>query len=140
MRRERIWATPTWQKGAARNDCIYVVQVPDLPGFHGLLAARVLLFFSLTYEGVKFPCALVRWYSAVDDEADPETGMWIVEPDPGDEGLDVIYLDTIFRAAHLIGLAGEEFIPHIPYTEALDAFRQFYVNKYADHHAYEIAF
>ena len=39
MRRERIRATRSWRRGAACNDCIFVVQDADLPGFQGLLAA-----------------------------------------------------------------------------------------------------
>ena len=62
--------------------------------------------------------------------------MWIVQPDPGDNGLDVIHLDTMLRGAHLIGVANG-FTPKIKFTESLDAFKAFYVNKYADYHTHE---
>jgi hypothetical protein len=70
--------------------------------------------------------------------------MWMVEPDfiGRKRVLVVIHLDTILRGAHLIGAAG----PHLllerdfDFSKSLDAFRTFYVNKFIDHHAHEIAF
>ena len=59
MRRERIRATHSWRKGDARYDCVFVEADPELPGFQGLLVARVFLFFSLKHEGVVYPCALI---------------------------------------------------------------------------------
>ncbi len=45
------------------------------------------------------------------------------------------------RAAHLIGVSGDELLPHkVGPENSLDVFKQFYVNKFADHHAHEIAF
>ena len=38
------------------------------------------------------------------------------------------------------GAAGERPIPKIRFMDSLDAFHSFYINKYADHHAHEIAF
>jgi len=53
----------------------------------------------------------------------------------------IIHIDTILRAAHLIGVAGTHFLPcTFSFSDTLDAFHLFYVNKYADHHAHEIAF
>ncbi|THU79768.1 hypothetical protein K435DRAFT_697136, partial [Dendrothele bispora CBS 962.96] len=71
----------------------------------------------------------------------PDTGMWRVLPDEdrsGNQMMDVIHLDrhTILRGTHLIGIAGEERLPHgFRHTDSLDAFQAFYVNKYIDHHA-----
>ena len=46
-----------------------------------------------------------------------------------------------YRSAHLIGVAGSQLLPkHFTYHDTLDAFQLFYVNKYVDHHAHEIAF
>ncbi|KAM6492926.1 hypothetical protein JOM56_011060, partial [Amanita muscaria] len=74
----------------------------------------------------------------------PITGMWKVCRDVGENGeriLDVIHIDTILRSAHLIGIAGETFIPYgLDHTDSLDAFTTFYVNKFIDYHAHEIAF
>ncbi|KAH7921240.1 hypothetical protein BV22DRAFT_1019790, partial [Leucogyrophana mollusca] len=53
----------------------------------------------------------------------------------------VIHTDTIYRAAHLIPVYGVEFVPdNLKFHHSYDAFHTFYVNKYADHHAFEIAF
>ena len=55
--------------------------------------------------------------------------------------VSVIHLNCILRAAHLIGHAGSQSVPlRLKHTDSLDAFTAFYVNKYADHHAHEIAF
>lgn len=140
MHRERIWCTPSWRGGAAHTDCVFMKHDPDLPGFCGLLTARVHLLFSLKHNGVLYPCALVRWYSTVDNDPDEDTGMWIVEPDEGDAGMDVVHFNSVLRGAHLIGVAGERPVPRLHFTHSLNAFNSFYINKYADHHAHEIAF
>jgi hypothetical protein len=109
----------------------------------GLDIARVRLFFSFKSRGVPYSCALVQWFSHVFDEPDEDTGMWVVEPDfklDGSRHMDVINLDSVVRAAHLLGICGEDFIPRdISYDNSLDAFHSFYVNKFVDHHAFEIA-
>ncbi|KAH9940258.1 hypothetical protein B0H21DRAFT_872070 [Amylocystis lapponica] len=143
MRRERIRATPSWRAGPGRYDCIFVGK-DDSEGFRGLHVARVRLFFSFRFEEVVFPCVLVEWLTAVGDAPDEDTGMWIVEPDfnaDGSRTTGVIHLDSVIRAAHLIGVYGESYLPaNFTHTDSLDAFAAFYVNKYADHHAHETAF
>jgi hypothetical protein len=69
--------------------------------------------------------------------------MWIVEPEFDDDMplMAVIHLDSIVRAAHLIGVYGKEFIPEdLKSHHSLDAFHTFYVNKFVDHHAFETIF
>ena len=72
--------------------------------------------------------------------------MWVVKPDylTGKKCFfEVIHLDIILHGAHLIGVMGLGFLPSNPkvdYLTSLDSFKSFYVNKYADHHAHEIAF
>jgi hypothetical protein len=69
--------------------------------------------------------------------------MWIVEPVfiDGHAAISVIHLDTILRAAHLIPVYGEGYISkNLDSSQSLDAFPSFYVNKFADHHSFEIAF
>ncbi|KAJ7692795.1 hypothetical protein B0H14DRAFT_3662741 [Mycena olivaceomarginata] len=109
----------------------------DQPGFRGLLAARVLLFFSFKHNDIVYPCAAVTCPC-------PDVGMWMVEPDLDGRGqrvLDIIHLDSILRGAHLIPIYGDSHLPrHIKHTASLDSFRAYYVNKYADHHSHEIAF
>jgi hypothetical protein len=141
MRREIIRAVPSWRNGPPRNDCVFLNNNPNLPGMRGLDVVRVLLFLSFEFGDKTFPCALVRWYSCIGDEPDEDTGMWIVEPQSDANGISLVHVDCIIRAAHLIGVYGREFIPKdLKFYHSLDAFHTFYVNKFADHNAFEIAF
>ncbi|KAG1886826.1 uncharacterized protein F5891DRAFT_1132421 [Suillus fuscotomentosus] len=117
---KQIRACPSWRNVYARNDCVFVNTNSDLEGMKGLEVARV------------------------GDSADEDTGMWIVHPSVRDDGtpnLTVIHIDSVYCAAHLIpvyGVNGPDFIPKdIEYFHSYDAFCLFYVNKYADHHAFE---
>ncbi|KAJ7196663.1 hypothetical protein GGX14DRAFT_375923 [Mycena pura] len=145
MRFERIRATKSWYGGAPRYDCVFLPQNNGLAGFRGLRAARVFMFFRFKYDGVQYPCALIHWHVTRGREPDPDTRMWVVAPEEWRGGygrrLEVVYLDRIFRGAHLVGMAGREFLPiDFTFSDSLDGFKAFYVNKYADHHAHEIAF
>ena len=64
--------------------------------------------------------------------------MWMVWQD---DEYDLVHIDAIVRAAHLIGIAGDSTIPHglLP-SDALDVFKSFYINKFIDYHAFELAF
>ncbi|KIJ19089.1 hypothetical protein PAXINDRAFT_70240 [Paxillus involutus ATCC 200175] len=68
----------------------------------------------------------------------------MVEPEFDENGnclVTVIHLDSILCPAHLIGIYGAEFIPHdLKYTDSLSAFSAFYVNKFSDYHAHQLAF
>ncbi|KAF9473082.1 hypothetical protein BDN70DRAFT_817749, partial [Pholiota conissans] len=144
MHKERIRATPRWRGGYPRYDCVFMLNDPSLPGFRGLYAARVKLLFSFKNEGVIYPCTLVEWFSPLGEAPDDETGMWIVEPTLDihqKQVKSVVHLDSIVRSAHLIGVAGKDYLPHhFHHSDVFNAFVAFYVNKYADHHAFEIAF
>ncbi|KAJ6565156.1 hypothetical protein DFH09DRAFT_1474524 [Mycena vulgaris] len=149
MHHERIRAVKSWYRGPPRYDCAFIEHNPDAPGFRGLHAARVRLLFRFKFRGIDYPCALVHWFSAYGAEPCADTGMWIVKPDfirgrPGEPALAVVHIDCLLRGAHLIGVAGKEFVPdrdsNFDFSDSLDAFQAFYVNKYADHHAHEIAF
>jgi hypothetical protein len=144
MRRERIRAVSSWRRGPPRYDCVFVHTDPLAEGMRALDVARVRAFFSFVSQGITYPCALVHWFSRVGDEADEDTGMWVVEPDMDETGspiADIIHLDTILRAAHLMGVSGEAFVPKtLTPDNSLDLFYSFYVNKFIDHHAFEIAF
>lgn len=143
MRSERIRALDSWRNGPERRDTIFVNTDPDAAGMRGLDIARVRMFFSFTSEGLNYPCALVHWFSRTSDSPDKNTGMWVVKPDVDGNGTpyaSVIHLDMIVRAAHLLGVCGQDFIPkHLSFSQTLDAFRAFYVNKFVDHHSFEIA-
>lgn len=145
MHRERIRATPSWHGGPSRYDCVFVENEPDLEGFAGLHVAQVKLFLSFTYiNGTTYPCALVEWFSKYGDSPCEDTGLWRVVPEYDTRGqrvVSLIHIDTMLRSAHLIGVAGSHFIPTtLTFTDTLDAFHLFYVNKYIDHHAHEIAY
>ena len=146
MRCERIHAINAWRNGPGRYDCIFVNtdSSASVDGMLGVDVARVRLFFSFKHEGTIFPCALVHWFSRLGNSPNENTGMWMVEPNLAEDGTpiaSVIHLDTIFRAAHLMPVYGNVAVPrNLSSTQSLDAFDSYYVNKYIDHHAFEIAF
>ncbi|KAF8185759.1 hypothetical protein K438DRAFT_1596913, partial [Mycena galopus ATCC 62051] len=142
--RERIRAVRSWRGNAPRYDCVYVEADAEQPGFRGLLAARVLLFLSFKHRGITHECAAVTWFSAIGDEPCSDTGMWMVEPDLDTRRkriVDLISIDSILCSAHLIPVFGEDYLPRrFKYSDSLDSFKAYYINKYADHHSHEIAF
>lgn len=152
MYREAIHSTPQWKRseiGGPRRDCVFVDGgEPGAPGMRGLLVARVYLFFRFPFANVEYPCALVHWYTTVGTEPDISTGLWIVEPEYTNHGgrsyrnMSVIHLDSIVRGAHLLPRfpSNTQVYREINYMQTLDVYRSFYVNKYVDHHAFEIAF
>ncbi|KAG1732554.1 hypothetical protein EDB19DRAFT_2003517 [Suillus lakei] len=144
MRTEYIRACPLWWNEAPRYDCIFVNTNPELEGMQGLDVVHVLCFFSFTVRGTTFPCAVIRWFDTVGDSADEDTGLWVVRPGfaPNHSpNISIIHGDTIYHAAHLIPVYGTHFISHdLKFHHSYDSFRFYYVNKYADHHAFEIAF
>jgi hypothetical protein len=141
MRRERIRAVKSWRNGPSRHDTIFVNTDSSLEGMQGLDVARVQLFFSFSHDGVEYPCALVHWFPCMGDSPDDHTGMWIVHPDDGESPPSIIHLDTVVRAVHLLPVFGPDRVSRtISFTDTLDTFKRFYVNKFADHHAFEIAF
>jgi len=145
MRCEIIRATPSWRGGPGRYDCMYVAKGGvDTDGFRSLLVARVRLFFSCAYNGRDYLCALVDWFLPVAGEVCELTGMWIVAPEIDNQGRhvqSVISLDSIVRSAHLIAVYGNDIVPiDLHFSETLDAFKAYYVNKYIDHHAHALAF
>ena len=110
----------------------------------GLCVAQVLLFLSFTSHHILYPCALVQWFVIVGDAPCGETGMWIVKPEMEDDGTQatsIILVNSIVRGAHLIGVYGALFLPRdFRHFDSLTAFRAYYVNKFIDYHANEIAF
>jgi hypothetical protein len=112
----------------------------------GLHVAQVLLFFSFAFDDIVYPCTLVHWFVPVNTEPDNVTGMWVVKPEysgtsSGQQVVSVIHIDSVLRGAHLLPVFGPSFVsPEISYTDSLNVFQAYYVNKFIDHHAYEIAF
>ncbi|KAF8992099.1 hypothetical protein BDZ89DRAFT_1097399 [Hymenopellis radicata] len=144
MKRERIRSTPSWY-GHHRRDCAFVTQDSEKPGFKGMSVIRVMLFFSFTYDGKEYPCALVHWFDRYGAHPDSRTGMWVVKPDIRGRRrkpyLTVIHLEALDRGAHLFPKFGSRPVPDdFHYAYSLDCFEYFYVNKYIDYHANEIIF
>jgi hypothetical protein len=147
MHRQWIRATPSWQNGASRYDCVFIDRDPEVDGFAGLYVARIKLFLSFGIEDAEatgnYSCALVEWSSTHGDLPCEDTGLWSVVPDRDAQGRRVtslVHIDTILRAAHLIGVAGHHMLPKtLTYNHSLDVFQRFYVNKYIDYHAHETA-
>ncbi|KAG2109010.1 uncharacterized protein F5147DRAFT_576357, partial [Suillus discolor] len=142
MKHEYIRVSPKWRTGHARKDCVLVITDSNAHGMRGMDIAQVLTFFSFRLRDVRYPCAVVRWFNQVGNAPDDDTGMWMVEPSSvdGRTHFAVIHVDSIFRSAHLIPVYGTDMLPPaIKSHHVLDIFTLFYVNKYADHHAFKIA-
>ena len=124
--------------------CVFVNTDKLAPGVLGLNVAQARLFLSVTVNCIKYSCAFVHWYSWLGDSVDKNMGMWVIDPDILDDGRPwaaVIHLDTIVHLVHLLPIYGEKWAPRgVKYTDSLDRFSKFYVNKFSDHHTFKIAF
>ncbi|KAF8124221.1 hypothetical protein EV363DRAFT_1403324 [Boletus edulis] len=143
MHREHIRATPSWRCGAARYDTILVDSDYSPNSINSMEVAQVLCFFSIPYSNKTFPCALVHWYKQIGSQPDNATGLWMVCPmirEDRSHELSVIHLDSVFRAVHLLSMFSNSDLIHpaVCYDTFLDAFKAYYVNKFADHHSFEI--
>ncbi|KAF8808348.1 hypothetical protein BYT27DRAFT_7222939 [Phlegmacium glaucopus] len=117
-------ATSSWRRGAPRYDCVLINSHPNIDGAGGFEIACIFLFFSFKRNCVVYHCALVQWFSFVGVEPNEETGLWKVEPDLRDSGephFAIIHIDTT-TTMH----------------SSSDTYNIFYVNKFADHHAFEV--
>ncbi|KAG2050735.1 hypothetical protein BDR06DRAFT_983887 [Suillus hirtellus] len=116
MHTEHIRSSPSWHNEHSCYDCVF-------------------------YQGNTYPCAVIHWFDKVGDTANKDMGMWIISPTGGASKHAVIHVDAIYRAAHLIPVYGMEFLPQgFKCHDLYDTFRTYYMNKYADHHVFEIAF
>ncbi|KAH9924419.1 uncharacterized protein B0H18DRAFT_878025 [Fomitopsis serialis] len=145
MRRERIRATRSWRGSkSGRYDCVFINKDESQLGFRALHVARIRLLFSFRQEQVLYPCALIQWFVPLGDAPDEDARMWIVEPEFDEDGqrpCEVVHLDTIMRLAHPIPVYGENFLPRgFNASDSLDAFRAYWINKWIDHNAHDIAF
>ncbi|KAI6024354.1 hypothetical protein EDC04DRAFT_2869494 [Pisolithus marmoratus] len=129
MHCEYIYFCPEWRNTGPCYDCVYVVTDPCAEGMLGLDVAHA-----------DYPCAIIHWFDHVGDVPDADTGMWIVcvcNP----KNIAIIHIDTIYHTAQLIPIYAAHHInpgsvkPH----ESYDKYQHFYVNKFADHHAFKIA-
>ncbi|KAG2135989.1 hypothetical protein DEU56DRAFT_871547 [Suillus clintonianus] len=143
MHREHIRSTPSWRGGPPRYDCVFVSMDNTTDGINGMDIARVLSFFSFSFRNTVWLCAVVHWFKRIGSKPDEDMGMWMVRPSMNDDQsheISIIHVDSIFRAAHLVPMFGDKFVPeHVNFHNSLDAYMGFYVNRFADHHAFEIA-
>jgi len=107
------------------------------------IIAWVLVFFSFTYAGEDFPVALVWWYTLSDDAGhrDEAMGMWLVEREFRSEEphLVVVHVGSIFRVVHLLPFFRKEWVPQgFSHSDTLNKYTKFHVNRFADHHSFEI--
>lgn len=145
MHRERIRATPAWNRGECsvpRYDCVLVQVGPEDDGFHSMQVARVRAFFSIKHDEKIIPCALVEWHETVGNAPDATVGMWVVKPEYTANRqrrvAAVVHLDSVVRGVHLIPVYRKQQIAcKNAYHTTLNNFQQFYVNKYIDYHAFE---
>lgn len=146
MCRERIHAVYSWMGGNAQYNTIFIGRTPNATHIStGLGVARVKSFFSTTLRrGLEVhSCALVYHFRVSANEIDEDVGMWTVQPLFGDYSeplMSVIPLHQILHTAHLIPVYDMELILHqFLFTETLDHYPEFYVNKFVDHHTFKIA-
>ncbi|KIK34771.1 hypothetical protein CY34DRAFT_97330 [Suillus luteus UH-Slu-Lm8-n1] len=143
MRHECIRSTPSWHRGPPCHDCVFVSMDNTTGGINGMEIACVLCFFSFFHRNTVWPCAVVHWFKCIGSRPDEDMGMWMVCPSMDEDQsheISIIHVDLIFCAAHLVPMFGDKFVPeHVNFHNSLDAYMGFYVNKFADHHAFEIA-
>jgi hypothetical protein len=142
MRCEHIRAVKSWRKGPGHYDTIFVNTDSSMEGMQGLDIAHVQLFFSFYHEGVDYPCALVCWFTRVADSPDDCMGMWVVRPLADNEECPcpIIHLNTVVHAAHLLPVFGSGNVSKkLSFTDTLDTFKTFYVNKFVNNHAFKTA-
>ncbi|KAI5988134.1 hypothetical protein EDC04DRAFT_2993249 [Pisolithus marmoratus] len=139
MCRKHIHCSPTWRNKGSRYDCVFVITNPHTKGMLGLDVTCVLCFFSFKHLGTEYPCAVICWFDHVGDGPN-NTGMWVVHMRNAQD-IAIIHIDTIYCAAQLIPVyASQRGIDpaSIKPNESYDKFQFYYVNKFADHHAFKI--
>lgn len=140
MYSERIRSTPLWQRSHSRYDTVFVETDHESPGMLGMAIGRVFLFFSFTYMQTEHSCAFIHWIDRTDAQPDPETGLWVVNPEylQNEPSMAVINLDCIPRGAHLLPVFGTAPLPAtFHFSQSLDVFNAFFVNRFIDHHVHE---
>jgi hypothetical protein len=140
-------------KGKLQHDTIFV-KVSDANNsadneidiMHGMLIARVLLFFSfrdpILHEDIEeIPCALVNWFIPISQRHDKAMGMWEVKLEMAGTWLtsEVIHLDSIVWGAHLLPHYGSGFLPEdFDARDALNAFWSYFINQLIDYHVHAL--
>ena len=86
----------------------------------------------------------MHWYPT-SNKPEASTGLWAVQPEStlwGMHHMSMIHIDAIIHGAHLLlqFLSDAPVYQEINYMNVLDIYTSFYVNKFIDHHSFEIAF
>lgn len=139
MHRETFRCNPSWRGQYERYDTVLIQQDASKEGMRGMVIGRVMALLRLKHYGEQYPCALVHWFVLEGDEPDEPTGMWVAYPEMDGESpsMGLVHLDCIVRAAHLIAVYNDRFLPwDFHFSFSLDYFDRFYVNKYIDYHAH----
>ncbi|KAI6039615.1 hypothetical protein EDC04DRAFT_2867920 [Pisolithus marmoratus] len=137
---KHIHCFPTWRNEGHHYDCIFVITNAHMKGMLGLDVACVLCFFSFKHLGTEYPCAIICWFDCIGDGPN-NTGMWVVCTHSAQD-IAIIHIDTIYCAAQLIPVYASQCSidpASIKPNESYDKFQFYYVNKFADHHVFEIA-
>ena len=143
MWQEIIRSTPLWRNEGPCYDCAFMNANLEMESINGLEVVHILAFFSFHFRGSYYPCAVVHWFNRIGDKPDEDTGMWLVCPQFNQQhqcGISIVHIDTIYHAAHLIPMYGKHLVPsNLQPHHSYNRFQLFYVNKFADHHIFEIA-
>ncbi|KAG2126445.1 hypothetical protein BD769DRAFT_1628445 [Suillus cothurnatus] len=125
MRCEHLRAVPSWRNGPGRFDCAFINTDDRQDRILSMDVVQIFCFFSFTFTN---------------NEA---TGMYMVAPSFGKDGspnMSIIHIDSIVRGAHLLPIFGTQFVPwDLRFHHSLDIFRGFYINRFIDHHSFELA-
>ncbi len=139
MRKERICAVSMWCGGPGRFDTVFVKDYPEAQTIQsGLSVAHVRLFFSFSFRQQMHSCALLTNFSYKGTASHSDTGMWVVYQEEEPQ-FRIVPLTHILRAVHLIPIYNDQVENDPLPSETLDKYSTFYVNKYVDHHSFEIA-
>lgn len=109
-------------------------------GMEGMVIGRVLLFISFEFQDAGYACALsTGWYRWVSGQTRIQ-GCGLSALSMTD--LFVVALQSsplaIPRGAHLLPVYGSALLPeNFHFSQSLNAFHSYYVNKFVDHHAHE---
>ena len=142
MPSKRIHAVERWKGSSPRYDCVFITKdlspapPTDMKDLH---VVHLLLLFSFSYHQTTHRCALIRLLPFTEDEPDSDTGMQIVES-LLNQAPQVVPLNLIYRAAHLIPVYHgiSTLSRSMLMATSLDKFCYYYINKFIDHHAFEI--
>ena len=144
MHSEHIWALSEWRGSKPHFDCAFIKKDTNYESLalphrlDNLDVACIRLLLSFDYHGVTYQCIIIHGLLLVDDEPDEDTGMWLAHC-PDKQISQAIPLNAIYCAAHLIPYYSNNSMPwQITPNNCLDNFYLFYMNKFIDHHTFDL--